>query len=120
MVPTARRPVGHEHLGLRIADDVGDLGADQVVVDRHQIPARLQTGQIQLDHLGAVGEEGGDGVALLQAQGAQAVDDPVALAQELAGADLAAVGIDQRHVTGISLRQRPKPQIGHVTPLSVR
>ena len=91
--PRRRRPghlgeplVGHERLGLRVLQDVGDLGTDQVVVDRDQVPAGLQGGQVELEHLHPVGEEGGDHVPGLEAEAAQPVDHLVGPAEELAGA----------------------------------
>ncbi len=54
--------VGDEHLGPRVLKDVGHLGCHQMVVDRDQVPTGLQGGQVELEDLYAVGEQGGDNV----------------------------------------------------------
>ncbi len=65
--------VGHEHLGVGVLQDVAHLGTDQVVVDGHQVPAGLQGGQVQLEHLHPVGEQGGHHVARLQVEAPESV-----------------------------------------------
>jgi len=67
--------VGDQDLGLGVVEDVGDLGTDEVVVDRDEVPPGLQDGQVDLDHLHRVGQHDGDGVAGAQAWSAQAVDE---------------------------------------------
>ena len=76
--------VGDERLGVRVAQDVGDLRADQVVVDRHQVPAGLEGGEVELEHLDPVGKQGGDHVAGSEAELSQAVNDLVDPPQQLA------------------------------------
>ena len=53
---SANRSWADERLGPGVRQDVGDLGADQVVVDGHQVPAGLQGGEVELEHLDAVGQ----------------------------------------------------------------
>jgi hypothetical protein len=65
--------VGDEGFGLGVVGDVqGVLGGD-AEVDRVDYDAGLGAGQVDLDELYAVLQETGDLVALLQAQGHQAV-----------------------------------------------
>ncbi len=78
--------MGHEHLGLGVLHDVGDLRADQVVVDRDQVPPRLQAREVQLDELASVGQHGRDHVTDLEPEGAQAVHELVGGRQQIAGA----------------------------------
>ena len=52
LVGRGRRTLGEalvadEHLGLAVADDVGDLGADEVVVDRREVEPDLQRGEVR-------------------------------------------------------------------------
>ena len=69
--------VADEDLGPGVLQDVGDLGGHQVVVDGHDVPPGLHGGEIDLEHLGAIGQDEGDGGALAQAQLAQSVHDLV-------------------------------------------
>jgi hypothetical protein len=43
------------HLRVAVRHDVGDLGPDEMVVDRDEVPARLQGSEVELDDLDAVG-----------------------------------------------------------------
>ena len=111
--------VGHEGLGPGVRQDVGHLGPDQVVVDGHQVPAGLQAGEVQLEHLDAVGQERGHHVAGLQVHAPQAVDHLVGPAQQLARGVLGPVRRHQRQVLGILVRQCPKAEIAHLVPSPV-
>ena len=111
--------VGHEGLGPGVGQDVGHLGADQVVVDGHQVPPGLQAGEVQLEHLDAVGQERGHHVAGLQVHAPQAVDHLVGPAQQLACGVLGPVRRHQRQVLGILVRQCPKAEIAHLVPSPV-
>ena len=84
-----------------------------MVVDGDDVPAGLEGGQVDLEDLDAVGQHEGDGVARLQAEGPQAVDDLVGPAQQLARLQLGAVGTDQGQVRRLLLRHRPEPEVGH-------
>ena len=106
--------VGDERLGVRVAQDVGDLRADQVVVDRHQVPAGLEGGEVELEHLDPVGEQGGDHVAVAEPELPQAVNDLVHPPQQLTRGVLGAVGSHQREVVGVFVRQCPESEIAHV------
>ena len=132
MSPTARRPdavdarlvgggdghvgealVGDEGLGPGVLQDVGHLGRHQVVVDRDQVPAGLQGGQVDLDHLGAVGQQGGDHVAHAEALGPQGVHHLVGPAEQLPGLHLVALGRHEGQVVGVFLGQRPEAEVTH-------
>ena len=65
--------VRDEGLGARVLQDVGHLGRHQVVVDGDEVPAGLEGGQVDLEHLGAVGQQRGDHVAHAEALGPQRV-----------------------------------------------
>ena len=60
--------VGDEHLRLGVLDDVGDLGPDEVGVDRDEVEAGLQRGEVELEHLHAVREHHRHRVARLEAR----------------------------------------------------
>ena len=60
---SAKRSWPMKRAGLAVVDDVGDLGPDEVVVDRREVPAGLHGGEVQGEHLDAVGQHGGDAVA---------------------------------------------------------
>ena len=60
--------VGDEDLGLAVVDDVRDLGADQVVVDRHEIPTRLEGGEVELEHRRPIRQHHGDRITRVQSQ----------------------------------------------------
>src|SRR5919106_167205 len=70
--------VRDEHLGVAVLHDVRDLGADEVEVDRHEVPARLEHREVQLEDLDAVGQHHRDRVALLQAEVTEPVHELVA------------------------------------------
>lgn len=69
--------VGEEHLGARVGDDPGDLGGDEVVVDRDQVEPGLAGGEVRGEELGAVGQDDGEGVTAFQSGRAQAVHELV-------------------------------------------
>ena len=73
--------VADEHGGVRVAQDVGHLGRHQVVVDRHQVPAGLEGGQVELEHLDAVGQHGGDDAARFESESPHTMDHLVASAR---------------------------------------
>jgi hypothetical protein len=105
--------VRDEGLGLAVAHDVGDLGRRQMVVDRREEEARLGRGQVELDHLGAVGEHRREAVALLHAERAQARHHLIAAGEQLAARPFAAVGIDERQAARIAPRKIPEAEVGH-------
>ena len=107
--------VGHEGLGPRVLEDVRHLGRHQVVVDGHQAPAGLEARQVELEHLHAVGQEGGDHVPGLQVQAPQSVHDLVGPAQQLACGVLGAVRRHQRQMVRILVGQRPETEIAHAS-----
>ncbi len=102
-----------EGLGPGVLEDVRNLGRHQVVVDRDEVPAGLQSGQIDLQHLGAVGQQGGDHVAHLESLGPPGVHQLVGPAQELSGRDFVALGRHEGQVIGIFLGQRPEAEVTH-------
>ena len=65
--------VADEDLGVGVLEDVRDLGGRQAVVDRHVVEAGLERGQVHVHRIGAVRQDGGDGVAPLHAERAQRV-----------------------------------------------
>ena len=105
--------VGDEGLGAGVLQDVGHLGPDQVMVDGNQVPAGLQGGQIELEHLHAVGEEGGHHVPRLELEAAQAVHHLVGATEQPLGGVLGPVGIDQRQLSRVLVGQRPKSEVAH-------
>ncbi len=70
--------VADEGRGLAVVDDVGDLGSDQVVVDRREVPTCLHRREVEGEHLGAVGQHRGHDVARGQAERAEPVHEAVA------------------------------------------
>ncbi len=110
LVGEARRD--DQRLRLRVVDDVGDLGAHEVPVDRRDVEAALVGRQADRDLLEAVGQHGGHLVAPLQPQGPQPVDDPVGERGELTEGHLPVLGIDEGEVVGVGLRDPPEP--GHI------
>ena len=68
VISSAKRSWPTKHLGVAVVDDVGDLGADEVVVDRREVEPDLHGAEVELDHLDAVGQHAGDGVARLEAR----------------------------------------------------
>ena len=90
--------VADEDLGSGVLHDVGDLGRHQVVVDGDDVPARLHGGEVDLEHLGAVGQHEGDGVARAEPELAQGVHDLVGPAEQLARLELGPVGGHQGQV----------------------
>jgi hypothetical protein len=85
-----------------------------VVVDGHQVPARLQGGQVELEHLHPVGEQRGDDVAGLEIEAAQPVDHLVGPTEQFARGVLGAVRCHQRQVLRMLVRQCPEAEIAHV------
>jgi hypothetical protein len=83
------------------------------MVDGHQIPTGLQRGQVNLEHLGAVGQYRGHHVAGFEVEAPQGVDHLVGPTQELAGAELGAVRGHKGQVIGVLLGQCPKSEIAH-------
>ena len=105
--------MGHEDLGPGVLEDVGHLGRHQVVVDGNQVPAGLQGGQVDLQHLGAVGQQGGHDVAHGEPLGPQSMHHLVGPAQQLARPDLVALGRHEGQVVGVFLGQRPEAEVTH-------
>ncbi len=84
-----------------------------MVVDGDDVPARLERGEIDLEHFDAVGQDEGDRVARLEPEGAQPVDDLVGPAEQIARLELGAVGADEGEVPRLLLRHSPEPEVGH-------
>ena len=105
--------VAQQHLGIAVVDDVGDLGPDQVVVDRGDVQADLGRTQVELQHLQTVGDDAGHGVAHLAAQGPEAVADLVGRGQHLARGVGGSVRRDQGDAVGIGLGHPPEAELGH-------
>jgi hypothetical protein len=95
--------VADDGLRARVLDDVGDLRGREPVVDRHVVPTGLQCREVHLDRLHPVRQHRGDGVTVLQAEPAEGVDVAVGPGQEVPGAVLRAVRIDDRDEVGILL-----------------
>ena len=74
--------VSNEDLGARVTNDVANLWSNQVVIDRHEVPARLQTGQVNLEVFHTVWQQGGDDIAWLQPKTTKRVDDLVGPAEQ--------------------------------------
>src|SRR5271169_5460694 len=87
-----------------------------MVVYRHEVPTGLESGEVELDELYSVRQDGGDDIALLDTDGPQPVDDLVSPSEQLAGRELGAVWQNQGQMVGISLSQGPKSEIGHSAP----
>ena len=62
-----------EHLGAGVGEDVRDLAAGQVMVDRRQVPAGLRRGEVELDHRRAVRQHRREAVAGTEAERAKTV-----------------------------------------------
>ena len=94
--------VADERLRLGVADDVGDLGADEVVVDRRDVAADLGAGEVGGEHLDAVGQHEGEGVVGLHARCAwRPLAIRLASGVELAGREDRAVGGDEDLPVGV-------------------
>jgi hypothetical protein len=89
--------VGHVDLRLGVAEDVGDLGTDQVPVDRGDVVAALEGREAQRDLLDRVRQRRSDVIAALETGGAQPVRDLVHELVQLAVADLPIVGVCDGH-----------------------
>ena len=108
--------VSHEDLRLGVLQDVADLGTDEVVVVRDQVPPSLQAGEVELDHLLAVGQQGCHDVPRLEPESTQRVDHLVGTSQELACGHLSSIWGDQGQVLRILARDRPEAEIRHQNP----
>ena len=82
-------------------------------LDRHIVIYYTAADRSGLEDLDAVGQDHGDGVARLQAELAQPVHEPVGRRQQLAGADLSPVRIDQGQVGRLFLGQTPESEGCH-------
>ena len=102
-----------ERLGAAIRRDVGGLRRGEVPVDGGEVPAGLEGGQVDLDRRHAVGQQGGDAVARLQAPRRQRVRQLVDPLEKVARAVLRAIGIDDRDPARIFLRPAPEPLRSH-------
>ena len=102
--------VRDEDLRFTVLHDVRDLGADEMPVDRDEVEARLADGEVELEHLGAVGQEHRDRVAGPEAHRPQPVHQLVARREQLAGGDLALVGVDEGQMLGVGLGDLPEPE----------
>ena len=104
--------MGDEYLGLAVADDVGHFGAGQMVVDGRQVQADLVRRQKGLDPHGVVVHQHRDAVAILQAQGAQAVGQAVDPFIELAKAHCLTIVCHQRRFFRLRLGNGPESRLG--------
>jgi hypothetical protein len=86
------------------------------MVDRHQVPARLERSEIDLEHLGSVGQDRGHDVARPDPLGPQCMDELVGVPQQFARPHLQTFGCDQGQIVGIFLGQGPKPEVTHGVP----
>jgi hypothetical protein len=84
--------VAEERLRLGVLDDVRDLGADEVVVDRRDVAADLRAGEVGGQHLDRVRQHEGERVVGLHTDGLEPVGDPVGGGVELARRQDRAVG----------------------------
>ena len=84
-----------EDLRLAVRQDVRDLGPDKVMVDRNEVPTRLQRREVELDDLDAVRQNGGDGVAHADAGCPEAVNDLIHPSEQASGRVLGAVRQDR-------------------------
>ena len=96
--------MGHEDLGAGVSEDVADFRADQVVVDRHEIPTGLEAGEVELNGLNAVREHGGDDVTFGQAESSQCVDDLIGSTEEFTRCQLGPIWSHHREVVGVLVR----------------
>ena len=99
---------------LAVVHDVRDLGADEVVVDRGQVPTRLHGREVERHHLGPVREHGCHPVARGQTERAQAVHETVGGREQLPVGDLRPGRVDHGEAPRILLGQLPEPHgVGH-------
>ena len=103
--------VADQRLGLGVGDDVGDLGADEVVVDRRDVEPDLRSRPGRRDHLDAVRQHEGERVVGPQAEGCGGRGDPVGERGQLAGGELGAVGGDERLAVGVGGGDAEEPKI---------
>jgi hypothetical protein len=100
--------VGDEHPGARVGDDPGDLGADEVVVDRDEVQTGLGGGEVRGEELDPVGQHDGEGVALLQSCRAQPVNELVDGGVQASGGPCLAVRRDQDRTIRVGGRLGPE------------
>jgi hypothetical protein len=109
--------VSDEHLRLGVLNDVRDLRAHEVEVDRDEIKAGLERGEVQLENLDAVRQHHRHRVAGLETERAQPVDDLVGRLEQLTRPHLALVGIDDRQLLGLLPGDAPESELGHYDAL---
>jgi hypothetical protein len=80
-----------------------------VPVDRGQVPAGLERSQVHLYRRRAIGQQGRDPVARLQAKRPERTGNLVHPAEQLTAGVLGAVGLDHRDPARILLRAAPEP-----------
>ena len=112
--------VHEQRPGLAVADDVGDLRGGEVPVDRREVPARLQRGEIELQRGYPVGQDRGDAIAGPQAARPQPAGELVDPGQQLARGVAGAIRLDHRRPAGTLLRPAPEPERSHGPPPSDR
>jgi hypothetical protein len=110
--------VREERPGLGIGQDVGNLGARQVMVDGRDVEATLERGKLEGDHLHAVRQHGREAVALGESEGAKAVHDAMALGRERARRQLAPLGSHERERCRVPLGVPPEALLRHQAPSS--
>ena len=64
--------MGHQHLGLAVLEDVGDVGRRGMPVEGHGIGADMRCGQARLQEGEVVAHQQGDGVAGAEPQAGEA------------------------------------------------
>ena len=78
-----------------------------------ELLSRLEGGEVDLDHLGAVGKQRGDDVAHTYTLCTQCVHELVGAAQQLARRHLVTLGGDEGEVVGVFLGQGPEAEVTH-------
>ena len=116
-----REALMHEQrLGLAVPDDIRHLRGGEVPVDRRQIPARLERGQVQLQRRHAVGQYGGNPVSRPQPAGPQPVGDLIHPAEQVTCGVLRSIRLDRGDPLRALLRTAPEPYSHRGPPCSTR
>ena len=107
-------PLVHEEsLGATVGRDISSLGRGEMPVDRRQVPASLQRGQVDLDRRAAVREQRGDAVAGLEAARPECMRQLVDATEQVTRRVLGAIGIYHCDPARIILRPAPEPLRSH-------
>ena len=92
--PGRQQMVGEQHRGVRIVENIDDLGHRQPEIDRHDDRTELQYGEVGLDQLEPVEHQHGDPVATFDSEGLQSPGQPVGAGIEFAVAQRMAVVLE--------------------------